>query len=109
MLSPTDSNTDFSPFTPTTPEISSSANQSAESLQGAAAAVPISVEPIYGKRNEDKGVEVQFSVELTRIHGLIDVFHLDIRRGKGDLRSYQFIYNTIKEYVSLSHLNAIFI
>lgn len=96
ILHSAEGSSDFSPFSPTTPEASNSANHSTESLNNAAAPI-VSVDPIYGKRSEDKGGEVQFSVELTRIQGLVDVFHLDIRRGKGELKSYQFIYHKIKE------------
>lgn len=56
-------------------------------------------EPIYGERTIDQGDEVRFSVELTRIDGLKDTFCLDIRRLKGHLRSYKFLYDTLRECV----------
>jgi hypothetical protein len=52
---------------------------------------------LYGSPNEDIGDEVRFSVELTRLGGLNDTYSLDIRRLKGNLRSYKFIYDTIRE------------
>ena len=60
---------------------------------------PPSHEPVYGDRTEDQGDEVRFSVELTRIDGLEDTFSIDIRRLKGHLRSYKFLYDTLRECV----------
>lgn len=59
-------------------------------------------EPIYGDTAQDAGDEVRFSIELTRIDRLKDTYSLDIRRLKGNLRSYKFLYDTIREYVRLS-------
>src|SRR5436190_8351004 len=55
------------------------------------------IEPIYGNPYTDAGDEVRFSVELTRIDRLEDTFSLDIRRLKGNLRSYKFLYDTLRE------------
>ena len=52
---------------------------------------------LYGAPTEDLGDEVRFSVELTRLGGLSDTYSLDIRRLKGNLRSYKFIYDTIRK------------
>jgi protein-serine/threonine kinase len=54
-------------------------------------------EPIYGDRAVDQGDEVRFSVELTRIDRLDDTYSLDVRRLKGNLRSYKFLYDTLRE------------
>jgi protein-serine/threonine kinase len=51
----------------------------------------------YGDPTQDAGDEVRFSVELTRIDRLSDTFSLDIRRLKGNLRSYKFLYDTIRQ------------
>lgn len=59
-------------------------------------------EPVYGDTTQDAGDEVRFSIELTRIDRLKDTYSLDIRRLKGNLRSYKFLYDTIREYVRLS-------
>lgn len=59
-------------------------------------------EPIYGDAAQDAGDEVRFSVELTRIDRLKDTYSLDIRRLKGNLRSYKFLYDTIRECACLS-------
>lgn len=60
---------------------------------------PSSTETVYGDQAQDAGDEVRFSVELTRLDRLNDTFSLDIRRLKGNLRSYKFLYDTLREYV----------
>ncbi len=56
------------------------------------------VDPIYGDK-PDQHDEVRFSVEVTRIDRLDDLLSLDIRRLKGNLKSYRFLYNIIRECV----------
>ncbi|KIM89905.1 hypothetical protein PILCRDRAFT_56007, partial [Piloderma croceum F 1598] len=63
---------------------------------------PSSPEPLYGDTAQDAGDEVRFSVELTRLDRLNDTFSLDIRRLKGNLRSYKFLYDTLRECVAFS-------
>ncbi|KAF8127635.1 Pkinase-domain-containing protein [Boletus edulis] len=58
-------------------------------------------EPVYGDTTQDAGDEVRFSIELTRIDRLKDTYSLDIRRLKGNLRSYKFLYDTIRERADL--------
>ena len=58
--------------------------------------------PLYGDVSNDIGDEIRFSVELTRIDRLEDTLSLDIRRLKGNLRSYKFIYDTLREFVYIS-------
>jgi protein-serine/threonine kinase len=59
--------------------------------------IAATTEPIYGNPQTDAGDEVRFSVELTRIDRLENTFSLDIRRLKGNLRSYKFLYDTLRE------------
>ncbi|KAH7906853.1 Pkinase-domain-containing protein [Hygrophoropsis aurantiaca] len=59
------------------------------------------VETVYGDTTQDLGDEVRFSVELTRIDRLKDTYSLDIRRLKGNLRSYKFLYDTLRERADL--------
>ncbi|KIM26637.1 hypothetical protein M408DRAFT_31393, partial [Serendipita vermifera MAFF 305830] len=54
------------------------------------------IEPIYGEK-PDQHDEVRFSVEITRIDRLDDLLSLDIRRLKGNLKSYKFLYDIIRE------------
>jgi protein-serine/threonine kinase len=59
---------------------------------------PTGIEPVYGgDTTQDLGDEVRFSAELTRMDRLNDTFSLDIRRLKGNLRSYKFLYDTLRE------------
>jgi len=64
---------------------------------------PISSNATYGDPSQDAGDEVRFSVELTRIDRLNDTYSLDIRRLKGNLRSYKYLYDTVRGYVVLSY------
>ena len=72
---------------------------SRSSFQVASCVLVVVPGPLYGDRSSDQGDEVRITVELTRIDGLDDTFSLDIRRIKGNLRSYKFIYDTIRTYV----------
>ncbi|KAI0075185.1 Pkinase-domain-containing protein [Panus rudis PR-1116 ss-1] len=62
-------------------------------------------ETIYGDAQNDHGDEVRFSVELTRLDRLDGTYSLDIRRLKGNLRSYKFLYDTVRACVSLAILD----
>ncbi|KDQ23772.1 hypothetical protein PLEOSDRAFT_1048391 [Pleurotus ostreatus PC15] len=53
--------------------------------------------PIYGDPLQDPGDEVRFFVELTRLDGLDDTYSLDIRRLRGNLRSYKFLHDVMRE------------
>ncbi|KAI0314956.1 hypothetical protein OF83DRAFT_396829 [Amylostereum chailletii] len=74
-----------------TPEATSPSSSDAQSVN----------EPVYGDATHDVGDEVRFYIELTRLDRLTDTFSLDIRRLKGNLRSYKFLYDTIRDRVSL--------
>ncbi|KAJ7260899.1 hypothetical protein B0H12DRAFT_1106922 [Mycena haematopus] len=56
---------------------------------------------VYGTSVEDACDEVRFSVELTRVNLLNDTYSLDIRRLKGNLRSYKFLYDTLRKRADL--------
>jgi len=58
-------------------------------------------EPMYGDPTQDQGDEVRFYVELTKLEGLKDTYSIDIRRLKGNLRSYKFLYDCITERLVL--------
>ncbi|VDB87315.1 unnamed protein product [Peniophora sp. CBMAI 1063] len=57
---------------------------------------------IYGEPLYDVGDEVRFHLELTHATSLAGAYSLDIRRLKGNLRSYQFLHDTIRDRVALS-------
>ena len=79
---------DFVPFSPSTSEAPNVQSSDSNSYP---------VEPVYGDPAQDTGDEVRFSVELTRVDRLEDTYSLDIRRLKGHLRSYKFLYDTVRE------------
>ncbi|KAJ6542784.1 hypothetical protein B0H19DRAFT_1171892 [Mycena capillaripes] len=69
---------------------------------GILTAEPVSTaDTVYGTTLEDAGDEVRFSVELTRLDRLNDMYSLDIRRLKGNLRSYKFLYDTLRKRADL--------
>lgn len=57
--------------------------------------------PLYGDGTRDGGHEVRFYVELTRIPTLHGLYSVDIRRIKGNLWSYKFVYHALLERVEL--------
>ncbi|CAO1634186.1 unnamed protein product [Parajaminaea phylloscopi] len=57
---------------------------------------------IYGEARVDGGQEVRFSVEITRIKNLPGLYSLDIRRLRGPLTSYKFLYHNVLLATSLS-------
>lgn len=72
---------------------------------GVLTAEPVAqADTVYGDPNQDVGDEVRFSVELTRLDRLNDTYSLDIRRLKGNLRSYKFLYDTLRKCVFLLFL-----
>ncbi|KAF8186891.1 hypothetical protein K438DRAFT_1907553 [Mycena galopus ATCC 62051] len=71
-------------------------NDSPQSSTVVAAGEPPLPDVVYGDQTEDIGDEVRFSVELTRLDRLKDMYSLDIRRLKGNLKSYKFLYDTLR-------------
>lgn len=59
-------------------------------------------QPLYGENSVDGGQEVRFSVEVTKIKNLPGLYSLDIRRMKGNLWAYKFLYHALLER-SLGH------
>lgn len=52
---------------------------------------------VYGDQSQDKGDKVTFSIELTRLDQLDGMYSLDMRRLKGNLMSYKFLYDSLRE------------
>lgn len=77
---------------PARPAVLESNPSSASSISPA----PHVPDAVYGDLMEDIGDEVRFSVELTRLDRLKDMYSLDIRRLKGNLKSYKFLYDTLR-------------
>jgi protein-serine/threonine kinase len=59
--------------------------------------------PLYGEASVDGGQEVRFSVEVTKIKNLPGLYSLDIRRMKGNLWAYKFLYHALLDRCQLSN------
>ncbi|UZJ54170.1 hypothetical protein CBS101457_003490 [Exobasidium rhododendri] len=58
--------------------------------------------PIYGEASVDGGQEVRFSVEITKIKNLPGLYSVDIRRMKGNLWAYKFLYHALLDRCQLA-------
>ncbi|KAF9973669.1 hypothetical protein BGZ73_003107, partial [Actinomortierella ambigua] len=59
------------------------------------------VEPLYGEEAIDSGEEIRFSIELCRIKNLPGLYSVDIRRMKGNLWTYKFLYHAVLDTLDL--------
>ena len=78
-------------------------NESNPSLATPTSEQPAPINTLYGDQSQDQGGEVRFSVELTRLDRLEDTYSLDIRRLKGNLKSYKFLYDSLRELVDSAY------
>lgn len=62
--------------------------------------------PLYGDASVDGGQEIRFSVEVTRIKNLTGLYSLDIRRMKGNLWAYKFVYQALLDRCQLGSSSA---
>lgn len=58
-------------------------------------------EPLYGPPTHDALDEVRFALEITAFKNLEGQFLVEIRRLKGQLKSYKFLYETVRERLEL--------
>lgn len=58
---------------------------------------------IYGDPNVDPGDDVRFSVELCKIKNLPGLYIVDMRRLRGNVWSYKFIYRKLMDTLQLDH------
>jgi protein-serine/threonine kinase len=61
------------------------------------AATSAAIQTLYGEHSIDNGDEVKFVVELCRIKNLNGLYLLSIKRLRGSVWSFKFIYQTIVE------------
>lgn len=59
-------------------------------------------EVIYGETGVDSGDEIQFTVELSKIENLPGLYVVDIRRTKGNIWAFKFLYHTLLQLMDLS-------
>lgn len=58
-------------------------------------------EVLYGDPTTDSGEEIRFVVELCRIKNLPGLYIVDIKRMKGNLWAYKFLYHTLLDKLDL--------
>ncbi|KAF9405113.1 hypothetical protein BGZ94_003751 [Podila epigama] len=61
----------------------------------------IAREPLYGEETIDSGEEIRFSIELCRMKNLGSLYSVDIRRMKGNLWTYKFLYHAVLNTLDL--------
>ncbi|KAI8579874.1 hypothetical protein K450DRAFT_239491 [Umbelopsis ramanniana AG] len=59
------------------------------------------VAPIYGDESVDSGDEIRFSVELCKFKNLHGLYIVDIRRMRGNVWGYKFVYHQLLEALDL--------
>lgn len=57
---------------------------------------------MYGEQGIDNGDEVQFSVELSKIENLPGLYVVDIKRTRGNIWAFKFLYHTLLDRLDLS-------
>lgn len=58
--------------------------------------------PIYGDPSMDSGDEIRFSVELCKMKNLPGLYIVDIRRMRGNVWGYKWVYHQLLETLDLS-------
>ncbi|KAG2185203.1 hypothetical protein INT44_001993, partial [Umbelopsis vinacea] len=59
------------------------------------------VAPIYGDESVDSGDEIRFSIELCKFKNLHGLYIVDIRRMRGNVWGYKFVYHQLLEALDL--------
>jgi serine/threonine protein kinase len=59
------------------------------------------IQPVYGEASIDAGDEIRFVVEICKIKNLTNLYIVDIRRMKGSIWSYKFLYHNLLERLDL--------
>lgn len=63
---------------------------------------PSTMEPIYGDPSIDAGEEIRFGVEVCRFRNLPCLFIVDVRRLRGSVWAYKFLYHKLFDLLNLS-------
>ncbi|KAL9546748.1 hypothetical protein PS6_007496 [Mucor atramentarius] len=56
---------------------------------------------IYGEQGIDNGEQVQFNVELSKIENLPGLYVVDIKRTRGNIWAFKFLYHTLLDLLNL--------
>jgi hypothetical protein len=59
------------------------------------------LEPIYGDASIDNGDEIRFAVEICRFKNLPGIYIVDIRRLRGNVWAYKFLYHKLIDFLDL--------
>lgn len=57
---------------------------------------------IYGEQGIDNGDEIQFTVELAKIENLPGLYVVDIKRNRGNIWAFKFLYHTLLDLLDLN-------
>ncbi|KAH8922637.1 Pkinase-domain-containing protein [Atractiella rhizophila] len=90
----TDSTLDQSILSPMSPSMSDDNSPSVSHPQPPTA---------YGESSVDSGDEIRFSIELTRLKNLTGLYSVDIRRIKGQLWGFGWVYNQVLQNMQLNN------
>lgn len=76
-------------------------NQSVSSASSSGVATDArGLEPIYGDASIDNGDEVRFAVEVCRFKNLPGLYIVDIRRLRGNVWAYKFLYHKLIDFLN---------
>ncbi|KAF9929774.1 hypothetical protein BGZ65_005645, partial [Modicella reniformis] len=87
---------------PTSTSITSVPSNSAILTAAGGSTVNTGPEPLYGEESIDSGEEVRFSIEVCRIKNLTGIYCVDIRRMRGNLWAYKFLYHAVLNTLDLN-------
>ncbi|RCI04531.1 hypothetical protein CU098_009193 [Rhizopus stolonifer] len=60
------------------------------------------LQPIYGEPSIDNGEEIRFMVEICRFKNLPGLFIVNVKRLKGNVWAYKFLYHKLIDFLDLS-------
>lgn len=90
---------DISLGAPSNPD--SVSGSSASSNGGVLTTVARGLEPIYGDASIDNGDEIRFAVEVCRFQNLPGLYIIDIRRLRGNVWAYKFLYHKLIDFLNV--------
>lgn len=74
---------------------------SASSVGGVLTTNARGLEPIYGDASIDNGDEIRFAVEVCRFQNLPGLYIIDIRRLRGNVWAYKFLYHKLIDFLNV--------
>lgn len=77
-------------------------NNLSASSRGSAQSHPTAPDSLYGEPSIDNGEEMSLSLELCKIRDFPNLYSLDIKRIRGNIWSYKFLYHFILERLQLN-------